>query len=306
MLAFAAALVILTTLVVGIAPAIHARRCALMQNVRFAGGRVPAAGTLARGLVVSEVALGARGGGGRGGVASTVPWRVAIGKRLRFYTCRRDSQEKWREIVGVVADVRQYQLDRAPTMQVYVPQAQSPSTAMVLVIHTSGPPRAFVGAIRQQIRELDPELAAFQISTMEELVGDSLATRRLALALVGSFAMLALVLGAIGLYGVISHWVSQHTHEMAIRIALGARPRQVQHFVMGLGLRLTALGAVGGAGLALAFSRSLSAHVFEVPAADPLTLVVAVAILTGSAVLATYLPARRATRVDPVDSLRAQ
>ena len=234
------------------------------------------------------------------------PGESPVGKRLRFYDGRPDSQERWREIVGVVADVRHYSLDRPATLQLYAPQAQLPSTSMVLVVQTSGPPRALSATVRQQIREIDPELAAFQIATMDEVIGDSLATRRLALALVGGFASLALLLGAVGIYGVISHWVARRTREMAIRVALGARPAQVQRLVMRLGLRLTATGALIGAGISLALSQILAPHLFEVRAADPVTLGSAVLVLGASAVLATYLPARKATRADPVTSLRAE
>jgi putative ABC transport system permease protein len=237
---------------------------------------------------------------------SLFPGESPVGKRLRFYDGRPDSQERWREIAGVVGDVRQYRLDVPPTMQVYAPQAQLPSTAMVLVVQTAGSPRAITDTIRRQIRELDSELAAFQIATLQELIADSLATRRLTLALVGSFAGLALLLGAIGIYGVISHWVTRRTREMAIRVALGGRPRQVQRLVMGVGLKLTAVGALAGAGIGLAVSRTLAPHLFEVTPADPPTLVGAVSILLASAVLATYVPARRATRVDPVTHLRAE
>jgi putative ABC transport system permease protein len=231
------------------------------------------------------------------------PGESAIGKRISISTGP-NSANVWREIVGVVGDVRHYALDQPPRMQLYLPHTQFPTTAMTLVVHSPASPAPLTAAVRQQIRELDPGIAAFAISTMENLISDSVAVRRLAMSLISLFGGVALVLASVGIYGVIAYWVSQRTREMGIRVALGARRADILRLVMTQGLKLCAVGIALGLPFALGAGRLLRSLLYGVGMADPWVLLgVAVGFL-GVALLATFLPARRATRVDPVVALR--
>ncbi|HEV2378199.1 MAG TPA: ABC transporter permease [Terriglobia bacterium] len=207
------------------------------------------------------------------------------------------------EIVGVVKDVRWGDLWE-PNSDIYVPFAQHPAPSIDLTVRTVVPPLSVVPAIRDAVRALDSEQPVTRITTMDEVVSDTYGALRFPMILVWIFAALALLLSAVGIFGVMSYTVSRRTQEMAIRIALGAGHREVLRLVLREGLGVTTFGVGVGLVVALALSRVMSGYVYGVRATDPLTFAVASALLVAVAMLASYIPARRATRVDPIAALR--
>jgi putative ABC transport system permease protein len=162
------------------------------------------------------------------------------------------------------------------------------------------------GALRELVRQIDPAVPVEEIRTMDQAIGRSLAERRLHLSLLALFSAVALVLAVLGIYGVLSYAVGQRTREVAIRLALGARPRAVMRLVVGQGMRLTAVGLALGMAGALALTRVLASQLYGVSPTDPLTFVAVAALLLGSATIACLLPARQATRIDPMIALRSE
>jgi putative ABC transport system permease protein len=231
------------------------------------------------------------------------PKRDPLGKRIKFPGSER-YPESWRVIVGVVADVAQYALDRQPPMQIYLPDAQYPASYMTLVVRTESDPTGFVPAVRNEVRAMDKEQAVFSIATLEELIGASIALRRFLMLLLMSFAAVALALAAVGIYGVMSYAVRRRTREIGIRMALGAQASDVLRLVAGQGLRLVLSGVLIGLVAAFGLTRLLSTLLFEVSATDPLTFALIALLLTMIALLACWIPARRATKVDPMIALR--
>jgi putative ABC transport system permease protein len=213
-------------------------------------------------------------------------------------------------IIGVAGSVRQAGLDQQPLPEIYETYTEAGLEGALsngtLVIRTSVPPESLASTVRQAVREVDPGLPLFKVETMEEVVSESLASRRLNLWLLAIFAGIALVLSAAGLYGVISYLVAQRTREMGVRIALGAQTRDVIGLVMRQGARLTAAGIGIGLLGALAFTRVLASLLFGVSARDPLTFAGIAALLSAVALAATWLPARRAARVEPVVAIRRE
>jgi predicted permease len=213
-------------------------------------------------------------------------------------------------IVGVVGSVRQAGLDIPPLPEIYFPYVQKGFDVWLddatLVIRTAVPPAGLASDIRQAVRSVDPGLPLYQVMTMEDVIASSLASRRLNLWLLGIFAGIALVLSAAGLYGVISYLVAQRTREIGVRIALGAQTRDVIRMVMSQGARLTAAGVALGLLGALAFTQVLASLLYGVSARDPLTFAGVAALLAAVALLATWLPARRAARVDPMVAIRKE
>jgi putative ABC transport system permease protein len=226
-----------------------------------------------------------------------------IGRRLRPNGC---SECQWMRVVGVAEDVRHYGLEKPMRPGMYMPVAQYPLETLAVAIRTTGDPAAFVPTARAAIRELDPELPLYQVRTMEEALGRSLAQRTLYSWLLGVFAAMALVMALGGTYGVTSYLVSQRTREIGIRVALGARTLDIARNVLRGSLGVVALGLIGGIAGALPVARSLEGLLFGVVPHDARVLLAATAILVTTAVLANWLPARRASRVDPVRSLRAE
>jgi putative ABC transport system permease protein len=222
-----------------------------------------------------------------------------IGKRLVFGSGKR-------EIVGIVSDVNHFGLtkDARPTM--YFPHAQSPGRGMSLVIRTPGNPLALAASVRNQVSSLDQNLAVSNVMTLEDLVASSLAEPRFTLLLLGAFACVALVLSAIGVYGVVSYSVSQRSHEIGVRMALGAQASDVLRLVIGQGMMLV-LGGVGvGLVAAFALSRVMSTLLYGVSPTDVTTFGATAVILAGVALGACFVPGRRATKVDPMESLRCE
>jgi putative ABC transport system permease protein len=232
------------------------------------------------------------------------PGEDAIGKRIKLG--KADSKSPWFTIKGVVKDSAQQALDTGVKPEAYFALGQMAGRyrRMNLAVRTSVDPKTLVPAIQRAIHEIDSGQPVYQVQTMKELVGDSLGTRRFALFILLLFAALALVLAATGIYGVISYSVAQRTHEMGIRVALGAQAADVFKLVVGEYMRLTAAGVVIGLIGAFALTRLMNSLLFGVTSTDALTLATVSAGLITVALLACYVPARRATKVDPVISLR--
>ena len=210
----------------------------------------------------------------------------------------------WRQVVGVVADSRNYTLEREPWREIYVPYQQDPTLVMFFVLRTKGDPMNLGDGLRRSIASVDPNEPVERIETMDGVVEKLVAPSRFKLELLGSFAVLALLLGAIGLYGVISYGVSERTHEIGVRMALGAERVNVLKLVMGHGFKLTLIGVGLGIVGSLGMTRYLSSLLYGVKSTDPLTFIAVSALLAVVALLASYIPARRATKIDPLVALR--
>ncbi len=209
-----------------------------------------------------------------------------------------------REVVGVVGDVKHQNLQGSPQPEIYFAQAQMPMSAMTVVARTAADPHSLVNAARDVVHTLDKNAPVYDVRTVEELLGRSVATPRFNTLLLGLFSGVALILTAVGLYGVISCSVSQSTHEIGIRVALGAQSSDVLKLIVGHGMILTLVGIVIGLAAAYGLTRLMSSMLFGVGATDPWTFAGGAALLAGVALLACYLPARRATKVDPMVALR--
>ncbi|HMD30588.1 MAG TPA: FtsX-like permease family protein, partial [Candidatus Acidoferrales bacterium] len=226
-----------------------------------------------------------------------------VGKRIKPGISD-TGQSVMREIVGVVGDVRHRRLWRAPDPESYAPYDQVAIGGMTVVVRAAGDPRLLMPAIRKEVAAQDAELPLYGVRTLEEYVSGSVAQRRFTALLLGIFAGLALVLAAVGLYGVMSYGVAQRTHEIGVRVALGAESVDVLRLVVGQGLRLTLLGVALGWLGALGASRLLGGMLFGVSGNDPLTFGAVAAMFVAVALAACYIPARRAARVDPLVALR--
>jgi putative ABC transport system permease protein len=213
-------------------------------------------------------------------------------------------KSKMREIIGVVADVRNRSLSTEPKPTYYVPQTQVPFDQMTMVVRTTTEPHSIVGAVTKEVALADKDLPLFSVETLDEYLAASVATPRFSTTLLSIFALVALVLTIVGLYGVMSYSVAQRTNEIGIRMALGAQTRDVLSLVVGQGLKLVILGLTIGLVGALAATLLLKKLLFGVKAQDPLTFVAVAGLLAFVALLACYIPARRAARVDPLVALR--
>jgi putative ABC transport system permease protein len=206
----------------------------------------------------------------------------------------------------VVGDVRHGTLDEDGGSEAYWPQLQTPMEGAAIVVRAAPgkDPESLAGAVRQAVRALDPDLPVDEVRTFEDVVSEALSQNRFKTVLLALFAGIALVLAAVGVYGVISYSVTQRTHEIGIRMALGAQRTSVLRMVVRQGMALVLTGV--GVGLVLAWlaSRYLASEVYGVSTSDPVTFVAVPLVLAGVSLLANYLPARRATAVDPLEALR--
>jgi predicted permease len=227
------------------------------------------------------------------------PGAEPIGKRFHFF-----GDATLREVVGVVGDTVQFQVGEEPQPVAYLPLTQDYSPFAVLFVRTAGAPHSVIATVRSQVQSLDKNLALTNVTTIGEVLSQGLWAPRMGAALLGVFAGLALVLAAVGIYGVLSYSVSQRAREVGIRMALGATPGQVLWLVVGQGFRLALVGVAVGLPLAFIFARTLGSLLFGVKPADPVTYGVVTAVLSGVALIACYIPARRATKVDPMVALR--
>jgi putative ABC transport system permease protein len=209
----------------------------------------------------------------------------------------------WRQVIGVVGDVKQWSLSHEPVPEGYT-VLDGDSSRVYLIMHTTVPPATITGAVRHAVAEFDSSLPLFGVRTMDAIIAEHAAGQQFVTLLLGSFAGLALLLAAVGIYGVLSHLVSQRTREIGIRISLGATSTQVLRLVLGHGIRLALWGFALGIAAAIAARKLLASSLHMIKASDPLIYVVTVLCLAMIALLACYLPARRAARVDPVIALR--
>ena len=210
----------------------------------------------------------------------------------------------WREVVGVVPDTRNYELEREPWPEIYIPYTQQPSLFMSFLLRSKGDPMDLASGLRRAVESVDSNEPVSRVQTMDDVVRKLVVPRQFKLTLLGSLALLALALGAVGLYGVISYAVTERTHEIGIRVALGAERGDVLKLVIGQGLKLTLMGVGLGIVGALTLTRFMSNLLYGITPTDPLTFVAVSALLVAVALLASYLPARRATKVDPMVALR--
>jgi putative ABC transport system permease protein len=231
------------------------------------------------------------------------PNQDALGKRFMFGHPKADPP-KWITIVGVTADTKLYGLANPARLEIYLPFRQAVSGDMNLVVKSAADPASLTSAIRGAIASIDKDQPIFAIATMQQLVKDSVSTRRVTLILLGIFSALALVLAAIGIYGVISYSVAQRTHEIGIRMALGADGGGVLRMILAQGAKIAGAGVLLGLAASLGLTRLMTKLLFSVSAADPLTFAAVAIVLVGVAMLACYIPARRALRVDPIIALR--
>jgi predicted permease len=228
------------------------------------------------------------------------PGEDPIGKHLR-----RGQRAPWATIVGVVAHVKNADLGGEDVKgKYYFPLYQDAPPMARFVVRTPSDPARLAAGIRDAVRSVDPTQPVSQIRLLPDMVASSLAPRRFVVTVLGVFAGMALLMAVIGLYGVIGYAVTQRTQEMGVRMALGAQPAEILRLVLGQGMRLAGAGAAIGLVVALAASRLLRNELFHVSSFDPLTFALMAAVLIAAALLASYIPARRATRVDPMVALR--
>lgn len=231
------------------------------------------------------------------------PNQNPLGKRIAFPSDSKSSKP-WRTVVGVVRDVSQYGLDKKAPMQFYVPHSQFPTSLNTIVVKTENDPAAMTNPVRREILSVDKDQAVFNVTTLETLMGESIGIRKFFMMLLIVFAALALTLAAIGIYGVMSYVASQRTHEIGIRMALGAQAKDVLKLIIGNGMSLALIGVVLGLAGAFALTRVMAGILFGVTATDTLTYVIVSVGLISVALLACYVPARRATKIEPLVALR--
>ena len=210
------------------------------------------------------------------------------------------------EIVGVVADVKQSNLKEEPPPATYLPHGTFPQDEMSFIVRSSADVATLTTAIRKKMAEIDPDMPIYDMQTMTQAISTSVAQPRFYMGLLTGFAGLALLLAALGIYGVISYGVSQRVRELGIRIALGATNESILKLILGQGLTLVGLGLAVGIAGALLLTRVLTSMLYGVTPADLPTLILVPVTLAATALLASYFPARRAARVDPVTAMRSE
>jgi putative ABC transport system permease protein len=210
-------------------------------------------------------------------------------------------------VIGIVGDVKEREPREAVIPQAYYPltfELVPPVGTLSIVVRGTGGIGELAASVRSQVHTLDSSLALFNVHTMQEIISQSMADTSYQSLLLSTFALLALLLTTVGIYGVMTYAVTQRTHEIGLRLALGAHPREIMRLVLGAGARITFVGVALGVGGALALSRFLSSLLFGVQPRDPFTFVVVAALLSVVALSASYIPAHRATKVDPMAALR--
>jgi putative ABC transport system permease protein len=225
-----------------------------------------------------------------------------IGKRFTFGSPGPNT--RWITIVGVVRDAKRQGIEQPIRIESWMPLTQRPSGSMEVVLRTTGDPLSLSNAVRKAVWEIDRDLPIPAIQTMVQVMSERVAQRRLNMMLLGLFALVALILAAVGIYGVMSYTVTQRTNEIGIRMALGAKAGDVLLLVVRQGMSLVLLGVVIGLAATFALTRLMANLLFGVRATDPITFAAIAALLTGVALLACWIPARRAANVDPMDALR--
>ena len=232
------------------------------------------------------------------------PGESPLGKRLKAGLVQ--STAPWLTVVGVVGDVKSHSLETASPPHIYRPLSQNPPYFAVVYLRTAGEPGSLGDSIRREVQAVDPNIPIFAVRSMEEVVARSMAERRFALEILGFFGIVALLLAAIGIYGVMAYTFSRRTHEIGIRMALGAQRRDIMRLAVSEGMTLVAFGLGAGVLGAAVLSRYLRSMLYDVKPTDPLTFAAIVALLTFVALLACLVPAQRATRVDPLVALREE
>jgi putative ABC transport system permease protein len=230
------------------------------------------------------------------------PGEDPVGKRIKYGTA--DTESPWLTIVGVVGDMRRTGFDESVRCETFLPLAQNPAWRLTIVARAAGDPAPLAATLRDQVKADDPDEPDIAVKTVDELLGDMVSHRRLTMLLFGVFAGLALLLAAVGIYGVMSYAVTQRTHEIGVRMALGAQVSDVVRMVVGKGMALALGGIAAGLVAAFALSRVMSSLLYGVSATDPLTFGGVALLLALVALLACYIPARRATRVEATIALR--
>jgi predicted permease len=230
------------------------------------------------------------------------PGEDPLAKRFKF--AYQTAADPWITVVGVVGDMHRDGVTRDPVSEIFLPLSQQPARGMDFVVRTSADPRSFAADVRNAIRSADKTAPVFNVTTLEDALRDQVAPRRFQTFLLSLFASLAVILSAIGIYGLIHYSVTRRTHEIGIRMALGAQPLEVIRLVLGQAGRIALLGILIGVGGALSIGRVLNSLLFGVTATDPVTFVAVTLLLSIVALAACYIPARRAIRVDPMVALR--
>ena len=224
-----------------------------------------------------------------------------VGKRVRFAG---SATAAWREVVGIVSDVKHWGFDRPVNPEMYLPQKQMVWDGLTFVLATDRDPAALTAAVREQLRAVDADLPLSNVRTMEQVAARSVAARRATMLLLAIFGALALVLAAAGIYGVMAQLVTLRSPEIGIRMTLGAQPGVVMRLILREGFVQAAIGLSIGLAGGIALMRGFRAVLYQVSPADPITLAAVAAILLATTLLACFVPARRAMRVDPVRALR--
>ena len=230
------------------------------------------------------------------------PNESPVGRRIRFGPP--EDNEPWHTIIGVVGTVRHERMQEDTRKSVYLPHAQMPVNGVALMARTTSEPKELVAAIRREVAQLDSDLPVSKITTMQEVIDESIWQPRLYATLFGVFAGGALLLALIGIYGVMAFLVQTRTHEIGVRMALGATARDVFKLIVGRGMKLTAIGVLIGIGGAVAVTRLMHSLLFNTSATDPIVFIMISLLLAVAAFLACYIPARRAAKVDPLIALR--
>jgi putative ABC transport system permease protein len=231
------------------------------------------------------------------------PGEDPLGRRMKLTGEHKDD---WRQIVGVIGDVKHFGPDTEAKPEMYRPYLQEPWPLMGLAVRTTGEPTAIAPAVRRAIYAVDGDQPVSHVMSMGDLVAESVAPRQVSMILLSVLGGVALLLASLGIYGVLSYSITQRTQEIGIRTALGAQQQDVLKLILGQSLKLILLGVLAGLAVAVVIIRVFSSLLFGVSATDPMTFVIVTAVLFLTAMVASYLPARRASQLDPLTALREQ